>query len=69
MYQELQQARQKAALLTAHLLDCWPEDLAFRDGKIQHEKNPEQTITLHPGPGTAHHDTKCSQHLHNIASS
>jgi aerobic carbon-monoxide dehydrogenase large subunit len=44
MYQGLQQVRQKMALIAAHLLDCRPGDLLFRDGKIVNQPNPEQSI-------------------------
>ena len=44
MYQGLQQVRQKMALIAAHLLDCRPGDLVFRDGQIVNEHNPEQSI-------------------------
>ena len=41
MYEGLQQARRKMALLAAHLLDCRPEDIVFQDGKLVNERRPE----------------------------
>ena len=38
MYEGLQQARQKMALLAAHILDCRPEDIEFEDGRLVNGK-------------------------------
>jgi carbon-monoxide dehydrogenase large subunit len=46
MYEGLQQARQKLAHLAAHLLDCWPEDVIFQEGKIFAAQNPERATTF-----------------------
>src|SRR5215831_10785813 len=46
MYQGLQQARQKMALLAAHLLDCRPEDIVFQDGNLVNGSRPEHALTF-----------------------
>ena len=46
MYEGLQQARRKMALLAAHLLDCRPEDIVFQDGKLVNESRPEHALTF-----------------------
>jgi aerobic carbon-monoxide dehydrogenase large subunit len=46
MYAGLQQARQKMARLAAHLLDCRPEDVAFRDGRVWSAHHPEQSLAF-----------------------
>jgi carbon-monoxide dehydrogenase large subunit len=46
MYEGLRQARQHMARLAAHLLDCWPEDVVFQDGKVVNARNPAQTMTF-----------------------
>src|SRR2546429_3223278 len=46
MYEGLQQARRKMALLAAHLLDCRPEDIGFQDGTLVNESRPEHALTF-----------------------
>jgi carbon-monoxide dehydrogenase large subunit len=46
MYEGLQQARRKMALVAAHLLDCRPEDIVFQDGKLVNERRPEHALTF-----------------------
>jgi aerobic carbon-monoxide dehydrogenase large subunit len=46
MYEGLQRAHQKMALLAAHLLDCRPEDIVFQDGKLVNERRPEHALTF-----------------------
>lgn len=46
MYEGLQQARQKLAHLATHLLDCWPEDVVFQEGKVFGAQNPEWAVTF-----------------------
>jgi carbon-monoxide dehydrogenase large subunit len=46
MYQGLQQVRQKMARLAAHLLDCRPADVVFRDGHLVNALRPEQAMTF-----------------------
>ena len=46
VYAGLQQARQAMARLASHLLDCWVEDVVFREGKVFSERNPTQVMTF-----------------------
>jgi carbon-monoxide dehydrogenase large subunit len=46
MYAGLQQARHKMARLAAHLLDCRPEDVVFRDGQVSSAHHPEQALAF-----------------------
>jgi carbon-monoxide dehydrogenase large subunit len=46
MYEGLQQVRQKMARVAAHLLDCWPEDVVFREGRVFSDSNPAQAMTF-----------------------
>jgi carbon-monoxide dehydrogenase large subunit len=44
VYDGLRQARQKLALVAAHLLECAPQDIAFEAGQVYNRRGPEQTI-------------------------
>jgi carbon-monoxide dehydrogenase large subunit len=54
MYEGLQQARQKMALVAAYLLDCRPEDIVFREGKVVNEQRPEHALTFAEVAAAAH---------------
>ena len=46
MYEGVQEARQKMALIAAHTLECSPEDIVFQDGRVFNGRDPEQAMAF-----------------------
>ncbi|MDP6549650.1 MAG: xanthine dehydrogenase family protein molybdopterin-binding subunit [Dehalococcoidia bacterium] len=46
MYVGLQQVREKMAVIAAHILECPVENIAFREGKVFNQVDPEQAMAF-----------------------
>lgn len=59
MYEALQQVRENLSHVAAEHLDCSPQSIAFRDGKLVNTANPEQAVLFQEAAAAAASGLEC----------